>query len=64
MTKDHRIEVYIDLVMYLALLRRSEQADRTIIQHVRHLIRADLESSVAEIVAAEKRSRGGNGGEE
>jgi len=64
MTKDHRIEVYIDAVMYLALLRRSEQADRTISQHVRHLIRADLESSVAEILAAEKRSSGGNKGEE
>lgn len=56
MTKDHRIEVYIDAVMYLALLRRSEQADRTMSQHLRHLIRADLESSVAEMLAEKKRN--------
>ena len=61
--KDHRIEVYLDAPMYLALLARSENEDRTISQHIRHLVRRDLEASMAEMVAGKKRNSGGNEGE-
>lgn len=40
--KDHRIEIYIDPVMYLALRTRVADCDRTISQHLRHLLRRDL----------------------
>ena len=61
--KDHRIEVYVDAATYLALIARSEQQDRSISQHVRHLIRVDLEASVAEIIASRKGRSGGSGPE-
>lgn len=63
MSKDHRIEVYVDSATYLALINRAEHEDRSISQHVRHLIRLDLESSVQEMIESRKGRLGGIGGE-
>lgn len=46
MTKDHRVEIYLDPVTYLALRTRVSDCDRTISQHLRHLLRRDLEDSI------------------
>jgi len=43
MARDHRVEVYIDPITYLALRARSKESDLSISQHVRKLIRSDLE---------------------
>lgn len=63
MKNDHRLEIYVDAATYLALIARADNEDRSISQHVRHLIRHDLEASVAEMVAGKKRNSGGNEGE-
>lgn len=62
-SRDHRIEVYVDAATYLALIARSEHEDRSISQHVRHLIRLDLEQSVSDLLARKKCGTGGNEGE-
>lgn len=64
MSHDHRIEIYVDAPTYLALRARAEHEDRTISQHVRHLIRKDLEASMSEMLAARKRNSTGTEGEE
>lgn len=58
--KDHRVEIYLDPMVYLALRARVNDCDRTISQHVRHLIRRDLEASIG---ASEQEGRGGAGEE-
>ena len=59
--KDHRIEVYVDAITYLALKARAAEQDRNISQHVRHLVRNDLiQASVDE----REDGRGGSGGSE
>lgn len=57
--KDHRIEIYIDPVMYLALRTRVSDCDRTISQHLRHLLRRDLEASID---SGGEEGRAGEGG--
>lgn len=51
--KDHRLDIYVDSATYLALRRRAERVDRNVSQHVRHLIRLDLDSYCAEEIARE-----------
>lgn len=59
--KDHRVEIYLDPVTYLALRTRVSDCDRTISQHVRHLVRRDLEDSID---AEGEPVRGNQGGSE
>lgn len=47
---DIDLKIYVDAVTYLALKHRCQEADRTLSEHVRHLIRADLLSALAEPV--------------
>jgi hypothetical protein len=54
---DLRLEVYVDPVMYLALRQRCGEVDRSISQHVRHLIRADLQTASLD-AHAQDRGRG------
>lgn len=61
--KDHRIEIYIDPVMYLALRTRVADCDRTISQHLRHLLRRDLESSIDPDQENGRACEGGTGAE-
>lgn len=61
--KDHRIEIYIDPVMYLALRTRVADCDRTISQHLRHLLRRDLESSIDQYSESGRACEGGTGAE-
>lgn len=64
MSHDHRIEIYVDAPTYLALRARAEHEDRTISQHVRHLIRLDMEASMTEMISARKRNGTGTEREE
>jgi hypothetical protein len=57
--KDHRLDIYVDSATYLALRRRAELVDRTVSQHVRHLIRRDLDSFCSEEIARENGQRAG-----
>ena len=59
--KDHRVEIYLDPVTYLALRTRVNDCDRTISQHVRYLVRRDLEASID---SGEGQGRGKEGGTE
>jgi predicted DNA-binding protein len=49
MKKDIRLDIYITPEMYLALKHVCESVDRTMSQHVRHLIRRDIEQSIDQI---------------
>lgn len=44
-----RLDIYVSVEMYLALKHRCVVEDRNITQHVRHLIRGDLESFVSQM---------------
>ena len=57
---DHDLKVYVDAVTYLALRYRCSQIDRSLSEHVRHLIRQDLLESMAE-ERETGRVRGGEG---
>lgn len=59
--KDHRLDIYVDSATYLALRRRAELVDRTVSQHVRHLIRRDLDSFCSEEIARENGRQTGSG---
>lgn len=48
MAKDHRLDIYVDAVTYMALKARASDQDRSISQHVRHLIRQDMIKALAE----------------
>lgn len=63
MANDHRLDIYVDAITYMALRARSEDVDRTISQHVRNLIRADMEKALAETKAGATVSAGGIEGE-
>lgn len=39
---DIRLDIYVSPEMYLALKHRCDAEDRSMTQHVRHLIRVDL----------------------
>jgi hypothetical protein len=49
MANDIRLDIYVSPEMYLALKHRCESEDRSMTQHVRHLIRLDLESFVSQM---------------
>jgi hypothetical protein len=49
MPKDLRIEVYVDPVTWMALKKRVDDVDRTLSQHIRHLIRVDLETASSDL---------------
>ncbi len=57
---DHRIEFNVDAATYLALQRRADLQDRHLAQHLRHLVRIDLEQAACAESSAD-RSRGGDG---
>lgn len=44
---DIQIRVYVSPEMYLGLRHRAETQDRTLSQHLRHLIRLDLHQACA-----------------
>jgi hypothetical protein len=52
--KDHRMDIYLDAVTYLALKARAKESDRHISQHVRHLIKQDLIKAWSEDPETEK----------
>jgi hypothetical protein len=56
--RDIDLKVYIDGVTYLALKERCRACDRTLSEHVRHLIRADLLAALAEEGAIDRGERG------
>lgn len=62
--KDHRVEIYLDPVTYLALRTRVADCDRTISQHLRHLVRRDLENSIDAEDEPVRVRQGGSEGEE
>lgn len=48
MANDHDLKVYVDATLYLALRWRCQEVDRSLSEHVRHLIREDLDRALAE----------------
>lgn len=64
MAKDIRLDVYIDDLMYMALKGRVGDMDRTISQHVRHLIRQDIAQALHEERNSETGREAGNEGED
>jgi hypothetical protein len=63
MAKDIRIEFYVEPEMYLALRYRAEKADRSVSQHLRNLVRTDLEEASAEMAGTARGERGVTEGE-
>jgi hypothetical protein len=63
MAKDIRVEFYMDAAMWLGLRYRAEKADRSVSQHLRNLVRADLEEASAELASAARGERGVTEGE-
>lgn len=53
-----QIMVSVFLEMYLGLRRRAEVLDRTLSQHLRHLIKIDLHQACA-VALADSRGDGG-----
>lgn len=45
---DIDLKIYVSAEMYLALKYRCQQADRTLSEHVRHLIRSDLQEGLTQ----------------
>lgn len=62
-SNDHRLDIYVDAVTYMALRARAADLDRNVSQHVRHLIRGDLISASAEIRETGSGSGAGKEGE-
>lgn len=48
MSKDIRLDIYVSPEMWMALKRVCESEDRSMSGHIRHLIRRDLESRIAQ----------------
>jgi hypothetical protein len=48
MSKDIRLDIYVSPEMWMALRRVCESEDRSMSGHIRHLIRRDLESRIAQ----------------
>lgn len=63
MAKDIRVEFYMDPAMWLALRYRAEKADRSVSQHLRNLVRVDLEEASAEMAGSARGERGATEGE-
>ena len=61
--KDHRLDIYVDAVTYMALKRRCDDVSRSISQHVRHLIRQDMEEALQQELDSTRAARAGAGGE-
>lgn len=61
---DHRLDIYVDAITYLALKARDGDVDRNISQHVRHLIRNDLIQASAEEQEPGRGNGAGNEGDE
>jgi hypothetical protein len=58
MPKDLRIEVYVDPVTWMALKKRVDDVDRTLSQHIRHLIRVDLETASSDLAREGRGTKG------
>ena len=54
------LKVYVDDATYLAVKHRSEHQERTLSQHMRHLIKRDLRQAVED----EKANQGSSEGQE
>lgn len=61
--KDHRLDIYVDAVTYMALKRRCDDVSRSLSQHVRHLIRSDIEQALQEELDSARAARAGTEGE-
>lgn len=48
MRNDHDLKIYVDATTYLALRWRCHETDRSLSEHVRHLIRVDLTQALAD----------------
>lgn len=46
--QDKRVDLWLDNVLYLALKARSNDLERTVSQHLRWLVRQDLDQSLAD----------------
>ena len=57
MPKDIRVEFYMDSAMYLALRYRAEKADRSVSQHLRNLVRNDLDEASVEMIGGARGER-------
>lgn len=64
MAKDIRLDIYIDDLMYMALRGRVQDLDRTLSQHVRHLIRQDISQALQQERNSETGREAGNEGED
>lgn len=51
---DIQLRVYVTPEMYLGLRHRAESLDRTLSQHLRHLIRLDLHQACASALADDR----------
>lgn len=45
MKNDILMKFYTDAITYMALKARAEKCDRSLSQHLRHLVRVDLEQA-------------------
>lgn len=63
MSNDHRLDIYVNAETYMALRARAADTDRTVSQHVRHLIRTDLIQALAELKESTTGQAGGVQGE-
>lgn len=46
--QDKRVDLWLDSVLYLALKARANAQERTVSQHLRYLVRQDLDQSLAD----------------
>lgn len=60
---EKRLDIYVDAVLYIALKARANECERSVSQHVRKLIRDDIEESFHEEQEAGRGSVGGAEGE-
>lgn len=60
MNNDHDLKIYLDSLTYMALKQRCGEEDRSMSQHIRHLIRVDIE----EALSREKENGRGQAGAE
>ena len=55
---DIQVRVYLSPEMYLGLRHRAEALDRTLSQHLRHLIRLDLHQACAVELESDRGEQG------
>jgi len=46
--QDKRVDLWLDAPLYLALKARSNGLERSVSQHLRYLVKRDLEQSLAD----------------